>query len=121
MTRGVLRSCAAHGRNFWLAYGGRSFGGQFFCPGYVRDDLFRGFDPRPYRPLVMGEREGDHVVRLISGGWPMPNTAMCVIERRGDLLMVRPLGLPDAALREVPVAACWPHRYVAPSQNRCWS
>lgn len=118
----TLRSCSAHGRNFWLASGGRSFGGRFFCPGYVRDDLFRGFDPRPYAPPVIGAPEGQHTVRLIDGGWPTADTPMVVIERRGDLLLVlRPLGLPDLEPREVPLAACWPDRYVPPSRNRCWS
>lgn len=123
--RRALRSCAVHGLNFWLAYGSRSFGGRFFCPGYVRDDLFAGFDPRPYAPPVLGRPEGQHTVRLIDGGWPTADTAMCVLERReradGDLLVLRPLGMPDVAPCEVPLAACWPHRYVAPSRNRCWS
>lgn len=130
MTRGALRSCAVHGRSFWMAYGARSFGGRFFCPGYLRDDLFRDFDPQPrqtpkvgepYRPPVIGEREGDHTVRLIDGGWPTPDTVLCVLERRGDLLVVRPLGMPETEPWEVPLSACWPHRYVVPSRNRCWS
>lgn len=123
--RGVLRSCAVHGRNFWLAHGSRSFGGRFFCPGYVRDDLFRDFDPRPYEPPVIGRPEGQHTVRLIEGGWPTPDTPVVVLERLvsdgRDFLVVRPLGMPDVPGRLVPLASCWPHRYVAPSRNRCWS
>jgi hypothetical protein len=34
---------------------------------------------------------------------------------------VRPLGLPNAEPRTVPVAACWPDRYVHPSRRSCWS
>jgi hypothetical protein len=117
----VLRSCAVHGRNFWLGHDSRSFGGRFFCPGYLRDDLFAGFDPQPYAPPVMGQRGADHTVRLIEGGWPTPDTVMCVLERHGDLLVVRPLGLPNAEPRTVPVAACWPDRYVHPSRRSCWS
>lgn len=124
----TLRSCAVHGRNFWAAYGSPSFGGRFFCPGYLRDDLFAGFDPVPYRPAKLGEREADHTVRLIDGGWPTADTPMCVLERRpgdlegqGDVLKLRPLGMPGGPVREVPLSACWPHRYVAPSRNRCWS
>jgi hypothetical protein len=121
----VVRSCSAHGWNFWAGYSSSSFGGRFFCPGYIRDDLFRDFDPRPYAPPVMGQREGDHTVRMIDGGWPTPDTPQCVIERRvwdGQVfLVVRPLGMPEGSLREVPLSACWPHRYVPPSRNRCWS
>lgn len=121
----TLRSCAAHGRNFWMAYGSPSFGGRFFCPGYLRDDLFAGFDPRPFTPPVLGQPEGQHTVRLIEGGWPTADTPQCVLQRRvweGQVFLVlRPLGMPDAPVREVPLAACWPDRYVAPSRNRCWS
>jgi len=125
VTKAILRSCAVHGRNFWAGHNSRSFGGRFFCPGYLRDDLFRGFDPQPYAPPVLGQPEGQHTVLLIDGGWPTPDTPQCVIERLaregGDLLVVRPLGMPDAPTREVPLAACWPHRYVPPSRNRCWT
>jgi hypothetical protein len=123
--RGALRSCAVHGRSFWLAYGSRSFGGRFFCPGYLRDDLFKAFDPQPYRRPVPGEPEGDHTVRLIDGGWPTPDTPQVVLARLTrdgrDVLMVRPLGMPQTPAREVALDQCWPHRYVPPSRNRCWS
>lgn len=99
----VLRSCAVHGRNFWAAYDGRSFGGRFFCPGYLRDDLFAGFDPQPYAPPVLGRPEGQHTVRLVDAGWPTLDTPMCVLERRGDLLVVRPVGMPGGPVREVPL------------------
>lgn len=125
MSKVILRSCAAHGRNFWAGHDSRSFGGRFYCPGYLRDDLFRGFNPTPYAPPVIGQPEGQHTVRLIDGGWPTPDTPQCVIQRRvwegRVFLVVRPLGMPDAPLREVALEACWPHRYVPPSRNRCWT
>lgn len=113
-----LRSCAAHGRNFWLGHDSRSFGGRFFCPAYLRE-LFEGFDPQPFTPPVMGQREGQHTIRLIDGGWPTPDTHYVVLERQGDLLTVRPVGMPDIPPTEVQVAACWPTRYVPPSSRTC--
>lgn len=114
-----LRSCAAHGGNFWLGHDSKSFGGRFFCPQYLRD-LFASFDPQP-RPkeIRYGQPEGDHTVRLIDGGWPTPDTEYVVLDRRGDLLTLRPLGMPEAPTTEVQVAACWPVRYVNPSTRTC--
>lgn len=114
-----LRTCAAHGHNFWLGYDSKRFGGRFFCPQYVRD-MFEHFDPQP-RPkgVLYGQSEGDHTVRLIEGGWPTPDTAYVVLDRKGDILTLRPLGMPEAYTLEVPVAACWPARYVRPSTRTC--
>mgnify|MGYP001164613689 CR=1 FL=1 len=111
----ALRSCAAHGGNFWLGHDSKSFGGRFFCPQYLRD-LFANFDPQP-RPkeIRYGQPEGDHTVRLIDGG----DTQYVVLDRRGDLLTLRPLGMPEAPTTEVQVAACWPARYVNPSTRTC--
>lgn len=117
-TAAPLRICAAHGRNFWLGHDSRSFGGRFFCPAYLRD-LFANFDPQPFTPPVIGQREGEHQVRLIDGGWPTPDTPYVVLAREGDILTVRPLGMPDHPTSEISVAACWPARYVSPSSNRC--
>ncbi|OFW65177.1 MAG: hypothetical protein A2135_08660 [Actinobacteria bacterium RBG_16_67_15] len=118
MVEMILRSCAVHGHNHWSGHASRSLGGRFYCPGYLRDDLFRDFDPQPYRP---GEANLDQSVRLIDGGWPTPDTSMCVLERNGDTVTIRPLGFPDAEPRTVPVSACWPNRHVPPSRRRCWT
>ena len=114
-----LRACAAHGQNFWMGHDSKSLGGRFFCPQYLRD-LFEHFDPQP-RPkgVPYGQSEGDHTVRLIDGGWPTPDTQYVVLDRKGDLLTLRPVGMPEAPTMEVPVAACWPARYVSPSTRTC--
>lgn len=115
----ALRSCAAHGRNFWMGYHSTSFGGRFFCPQYLRD-LFANFDPQP-RPkeVQYGRPEGDHTVRLIDGGWPTPDTEYAVLAREGDLLTLRPVGFPDMEPVHHRVAECWPARYVRPSTRTC--
>jgi hypothetical protein len=112
----VIRCCAVHGNNFWAAYTSRSFGGRFFCPGYLREDLFRNFNPQPYRPPVIGEPENDGVVRLIDGS----DSLFIVVARDGDTLELRKLGLPDALTFTMPISACWPGRYVHPSRDTCW-
>lgn len=113
-----LRSCAAHGHNFWLGHSSRSFGGRFFCPQYLRD-LFAHFNPQPFRSPVIGQPVGEHTVRLIDGGWPTPDTQYVVLDRRGDLLTLRPLGMPDHPPTVISVHACWPARYVSPSTRSC--
>jgi hypothetical protein len=117
MSYRVLRSCAVHGHNFWVAHSSPSFGGRYFCTGYLRDDLFCDFDPRPYRD---GEDNLDQTVRMIRGGWPTEDTPMVVLERHGGLLTVRPLGMRSQVPVTVHLTECWPNRHVPPSRNKCW-
>ena len=114
----ILRSCAVHGHNHWSGHTSKSFGGRFYCPGYLRDDLLATFDPQPYRE---GEANLDLSVRLIDGGYPTPDTPLVVLKRNGDELLVRPLGMPEVEPRTVTIGECWPYRYIPPSRRQCWT
>lgn len=102
-----LRLCAV-GQGQWLGHNSPSFGSRFFCPKHLRE-LFEGFDPQPFRE---GGTNSDQTVRMIDGGFPTPDTPYVVLERQGDWLKLRQLGMREREPVWHRIGAVWPHRYM---------
>lgn len=102
MTGTPMRTCAGCS-GFFLAYASKF---AFFCPKCSREQ-WDGFDPQPYR-VVQEQGRGYDRQRCRDA---VTGRELCVLDRDGDDVTVRPMGRPDMEPWTVHVANLMPMGY----------